>query len=190
MRKHIGIKDMKLPVFKHMKTYTKFFGRKNLKKWDPFFNHFNDTNLKILDFGCGAAWSVYRGIKEGYDMMGVDVKNLWAFKEFNEFREALGVSQYVKLYSGCGRLPFDDNSFSLVVSRGSFNKFGNTDGVKGDRKIILERISEFSRILTGPKIVVIAGGYFLKFKKEFHNVGLKECYLWNKNNIKLAWRKD
>lgn len=180
---------MKLPVFKHMTTYNKYFGKSNLKKWKPFFDYFNNTNYKILDFGCGAGWSIHLGRKLGYDMVGLDIKDLWSFKEFNEFRTALGVSKYVKLYSGVGTLPYEDDSFSLIVCRGSFNKFGNTEGVKGERKIILERIGEFSRILKESGIVVIAGGYFLKHRNDFYDVNLKNCYLWNKNIIKRpAWK--
>jgi SAM-dependent methyltransferase len=179
---------MKLPVFEHISTYNKFFGEKNLEKWQIFFDYFNDTKLKILDFGCGAGWSIHLGRKLGYDMMGLDVKDMWSFKEFNEFREALDVAKYVKLYSGVSTIPFKDNSFSLIVCRGSFNKFGNTEGVKGERKIILERIGEFSRILKEPRIVVIAGGYFLKHRNDFYDVNLKNCYVWIKNKIKPAWK--
>jgi len=190
MRKLIGIKKMeKLPVF-NTKTYNKFFGEKNIDKWKVFYDYFLDKSLKILDFGCGAGWSIHLGRKFGYDIHGLDVK-AWAnaAKNFIEFREALGVSKYVKLYDGYGTLPWSDNSFSLIVCRGSFNKFKSKEAKKDEREIILERIGEFSRILYGPKIVVIAGGYFLKFKKEFKKAGINDVYLWNKNSIKQVWGK-
>lgn len=178
-----------LPVFK-MSTYNKYFGEKNnLENWKPFFECFTDRNLKILDFGCGAAWSIYRGRELGYDIQGLDVP-MWCFKEFNEFRTALGVDKYVKIYGGAGILPFEDGEFSLVVSRGSFEKLGNNLGMKDEKEIIEQRIMEFGRILSGPRIAVIAGGFFLNYKKVFEASGIKEIYLWTRNRIgRPSWKK-
>jgi len=86
----------------------------------------------------------------------------------------------IKLYNGSGKLPFKDACFSLIVCRASFNKFHPRDGI---HKLPLERLEEFSRILTGPRIVVITGDYF---KEEFKKFDFK-VYNWHKRGINILW---
>lgn len=163
----------------------KFFGKENnIENWMVFFNYF-DKSLKILDFGCGAGWGIYLGRKLGYDIEGLDSTGIRKdrLKQFNDFRDEIGVSKYVKLYNGCGALPYLDNSFSLIVCRASFNKFRNTQGLKNESELAIERLKEFDRILIQPKIVVITGNYF---KKEFSKFNFK-VYNWKKFGVNKLW---
>jgi SAM-dependent methyltransferase len=174
---------MKLPVFDIL-TYEKFFGEDHQRNhWTKFFNFFG-KEYKILDFGCGAGWSIKIGRDLGYDIVGLDTTNIAASRheKFNEFRKALGVHEYIKLYDGIEKLPFEDDSFSLIVCRASFNKYHVTN--KNEKsKLALERLNEFSRILTGPRIVVITGKYF---KNEFKQFDF-QVYNWDKKEIKQLW---
>lgn len=173
---------MKLPKF-DIPNYNKYFGRKNnIEVWKKFFNFFDNKYL-MLDFGCGAAWSVHLGRKLGYYIDGLDTTAIARFSKFDKFRKSLGVDKHVKLYSGIGKLPFPDDSFSLIICRASFNKFHNEDVEKDHKKLALERLNEFSRILYGPRIVVITGKYF---KEEFDQFDFK-VYNWGKKGIKQIW---
>ena len=178
---------MKLPYFDKNfdeRTYKKYFNPKiNKKRWRMFFDFF-ETDYDILDFGCGAAWSIYYGSKLGYNIVGLDTTATATFQDFNEFRKATGVHDRVKLYNGLGKLPFNDNSFSMVVCRASFNKFHNSAKEKDTHNLEMERLNEFSRILYGPRIVVITGKYY---KEEFKQFDFK-VYNWSKKGITRLWK--
>jgi len=175
---------MLLPVF-NIPYYNKSFKEENQRKnWSVFFKYFDDIKkYKILDFGCGAGWSVRIGIDFGYNIMGLDTEAVSRFSIFQEFRRALGVKPYVKIYDGIKKLPFDDNEFNLIVCRASFNKFHNIDRNKNIHEMTLNRLKEFSRILTGERIVVITGKYF---EKEFKQFDFK-VFNWNKKRITRIW---
>jgi hypothetical protein len=177
------MKQEDLPVY-DIKPYKKFFNvEHNEKRWNVFFDYFDPTH-KILDFGCGAAFSIYFGRQKGYDIVGLDTKNSGNAKRFIEFRDVLGISEYVKLYDGYGRLPFNDNSFSLIVCRASFNKFNTKPGERPENiPLVMERLKEFDRITVKDKIVVITGSYF---KKQFKQFNFK-VYYWGKNGISRLW---
>jgi len=66
---------------------------------------------RILDFGCGAGRTVYCLIDQGYDASGYDMK------DYLELRAPSDRARFFISENGClGRLPFDDNSFDLVIS--------------------------------------------------------------------------
>jgi SAM-dependent methyltransferase len=178
------MKQSDLPKY-NIEPYDKFFNLdRNEKMWKVFFDFF-DRSYKILDFGCGAAFSVYFGRKLGYDIVGVDTKNSGNAERFIEFRDALGVSDHVKLYDGFGRLPYEDNSFSLIVCRASFNKFNRSVGEKKENiPLVIERLNEFDRILDKSRIVVITGSYF---KKQFQEFDFK-VYNWSKYEVTRLWK--
>jgi len=155
------------------------------KHWEIFFNNFISKDNKILDFGCGAGWGIKIGREKGFDIFGLDTVAIHKkrVEQFDKFRKKLGIHEYVKLYNGAGRLPFEDNSFSLIVCRASFNKFRNKDGQTDENELALERLDEFSRILYDPRIVVITGKYF---KKQFSKFDFK-VYNWSKIGITKIW---
>ena len=178
------MKQSDLPYY-NSRSYTKFFNMDlNEKKWKVFFDYF-DNKHNILDFGCGAAWSIYFGKKLGYKIAGLDTINSGMAKEFIEFRNFTGVANDVILYDGVGTLPFDDKSFSLIVCRASFNKFNTRPGERDENiPLAIERLREFDRITMGEKIVVITGDYF---KTQFKKFDFK-VYYWSKNGISRLWK--
>ena len=174
---------MKLPYFNE-RTYEKFYGEKYQRKhWKKFFDYFG-SEYRILDFGCGAGWSIKIGKELEYDIAGLDTTNIAKSRhdKFDEFRKELGIHQYVKLYNGTEKFPFEDDSFSLIVCRASFNKFKAVDETEKS-KLATERLNEFSRILYDPCIVVITGNYF---KEEFSKFDFK-VYNWGKRGINILW---
>lgn len=186
----INYRGKRLPIFPNVVTYNKFFGVQNVNHWKAFFKRFDKkTYPSILDFGCGAAWSVEVGRDLGYNIFGLETFRTWCnFNEFDEFRKALGVQKYMKFYCGSGVLPFESKSFSLIVARASFHHTKNNRGLTQD-DVISERIAEFDRILTGPRTIVIAGGFFLKYKKDFLDVGLRNVFVWHRGNkFTQAWK--
>lgn len=181
--------EINLPYFEDVSTYEKFFGQHNLKIWKVFFDYINKPSYRILDFGCGSGWSIYLGRTLGYRMYGLDTLKWSKAMRFVEFRRALGVSRFTKLYSGAGTLPFKDDYFDVIVCRASFNKFNNSDGRTDREGIILERIKEFSRIATGPRMLVFAGGYFKNYREEFFENDLTNIHLWHRNvKISQIWK--
>lgn len=152
------------------------------KHWEIFYNYFKSKDYKILDFGCGAGWGIKIGREKGYDIFGLDTIAIHPKRhnQFDKFRKSLRIHKYVKLYNGFESLPFKDDLFSLIVCRASFNKFRNTDSKTNEKELALERLNEFSRILTGPRIVVITGKYF---KNEFKQFDF-QVYNWDKKEIK------
>jgi SAM-dependent methyltransferase len=175
---------MKLPYFNE-RTYEKFYGENHQRKhWKKFFDYFG-LEYKILDFGCGAGWSIKIGKELNYDITGLDSISIAKSRadNFDTFRKSLGVHDDIKLYSGSGELPFKDNSFSLIVCRASFNKFHDNKNI---HKLAIERLTEFSRILYDPRIVVITGQYF---KKEFGEFDFK-VYNWSKQGISRLWKRS
>ena len=68
----------------------------------------------------------------------------------------------------------------MIVCRASFNKFHNSSGVRDERKLAVERLNEFSRLLYGARIVIITGKYF---KEEFKQFDFK-VYNWDKRGIR------
>jgi SAM-dependent methyltransferase len=65
----------------------------------------------ILDFGCGTGSSVYKLIDQGYlNVFGYDVQDYLNLKDAAD-RSRFRIAQPANL-----RLPFDDNTFDLIIS--------------------------------------------------------------------------
>lgn len=72
-----------------------------------------DTGARILDFGCGAGRTVYSLVDEGFtNAVGFDIK------DYLELRDPVDRSRFFIGDPGAAvlRLPFDDDSFDLVIS--------------------------------------------------------------------------
>ena len=167
----------------------KFFDESyHRKHWKIFYDYFNSKENKILDFGCGAGWGVKIGLEQGFNIVGLDTIAIHKSRveQFDKFRKKIGVHEYIKLYNGSGKLPFDNNSFSLIVCRASFNKFRNIDRKMSEEELAFERLREFDRILYEPKMVVITGKYF---EKQFRKFNFQVFY-WHKSGVEKIWRKN
>ena len=80
-----------------------------------FFVHYVRSSVapgaRVLDYGCGAGTTVALLCEAGFDAHGVDIR--WDGADFRELDDPSGRLRY---YEEGGRLPFDDDSFDLVIS--------------------------------------------------------------------------
>jgi SAM-dependent methyltransferase len=74
------------------------------------------SNSSILDFGCGAGGTVYSLLDLGYtNVVGYDVR------DYLELRDPSDRSRFCIIdFEQGGRLPFEDNSFDLIISEEVF----------------------------------------------------------------------
>jgi SAM-dependent methyltransferase len=78
-----------------------------------------DSRASILDLGCGKGWMVYAFRQLGYRAFGTDILSVSSLVYARMQREGLclsGEQVFSTVNSSDCRLPYDDNSFDLVVS--------------------------------------------------------------------------
>src|SRR4051812_27299202 len=69
----------------------------------------------ILDYGCGTGELVQLLRAAGFDAYGVDIR--WPGGDYGQIDASeLGRSGVLRYYEEGGRLPFDDDTFDLIVS--------------------------------------------------------------------------
>jgi SAM-dependent methyltransferase len=79
-----------------------------------YVQHAAPPGARVLDFGCGAG-TVVRLLRDaGYEAYGVDVAG-WGLDQ-PEFRSGGLPDGALRYYEPDGRLPFDDDSFDVIVS--------------------------------------------------------------------------
>lgn len=84
-----------------------------------YFVHYVAAHAKpgatVLDYGCGAG-TVVRLLREaGFDAYGVDIR--WPGADYGDLEaEPLGNQGILRYYEEGGQLPFDDNTFDVIVS--------------------------------------------------------------------------
>jgi SAM-dependent methyltransferase len=70
---------------------------------------------KVLDFGCGAGALVGMLRDAGFDAYGVDIR--WPGADFGDLAATnLGKQGILRYYEEGGRIPFDDDTFDVIVS--------------------------------------------------------------------------
>lgn len=80
--------------------------------------------LRVLDFGCGAGDLVKEFLDQGFDAFGCDVEAYWLRKEGDvRTKDRCSVIERTDSY----RLPFDDDSFDLIVSTSVMEHVQNTE---------------------------------------------------------------
>jgi len=152
----------RIKVHKNKKHYDHISSRftdygPNVRAWKNFFNlPYVTKDDVILDFGCAVGFSILVGRELGYEVWGVDVEYKGPYKGVDIYREKYGTDKYIKIYDGYN-LPFEDDTFTIIAGRTSFEKF-NSDKRNDDpetiSKMINQRLKEFDRITTGKKIIV------------------------------------
>src|SRR5450755_214134 len=71
-------------------------------------------DICALDFGCGAGRTVYSLLDQGYaNVVGYDIK------DYLELRDPADRARFF-IADTVGRIPFEDNSFDLIVSEEVF----------------------------------------------------------------------
>jgi len=148
---------------------------RNLYIWNDFFENYTNKTDRILDFGCGAGWSVYLGRELGYDIKGVDIDDPpYNAQEMINLREEIGTAPFIDIYNGKSKLPYEDGSYDIIVCKASLDKFNdrwNNEALRNKREDIIDELSdkrskEFSRILRGNKTLISAGA-LNSFNKKF-----------------------
>jgi SAM-dependent methyltransferase len=81
------------------------------------------SGTKILDFGCGSGKLVKNLISLGYDVRGCDIRPYWEGGLGSEIGSLSTISMTPY------RLPFEDDSFDVVVSTSVFEHAQNTEEI-------------------------------------------------------------
>lgn len=116
------------------------------KYWRPviptFANFYNITDgFKILDVGCAKGFMIYEFYKynSNLDLSGIDISKYAIDNSLEE------VKNYLKV-ADSKNLPFDDNSFDLVISINTIHNLGLEDCKKSLKEI--ERVSKKYSFIT------------------------------------------
>lgn len=97
---------------------------------------------RVLDLGCGTGEMTIELAKDAHDILGIDNQPLFAELEASA-RSARGVAF---LCTGLERLPFEDESFDLIVSANSWHRLDHR----------AELLYELPRVLKPRGKIVIA----------------------------------
>lgn len=118
----------------------------NPKYWQPvvptFREHYDLTEgMAVLDVGCAKGFMVhdFREVVPGLDVRGIDISEYAIENALPEVRDFLSVADARKL-------PFEDDSFDLVISINTLHNLGGDDLVQGIREV--ERVSRNSSYIT------------------------------------------
>jgi SAM-dependent methyltransferase len=169
----------------------------NVAIWKAFFKKdFILKEQKILDFGCGVGFSVYCGIRMGYNVVGLDVKfHGNVYEDINKYRLMYGTYKHIVLYDGFD-IPLPDNTFDVIVGKVSFDKFITTkrnDSLEEIKPLINFRLKELKRISTDNALIVSDNFKFIT-KNDWEKNGFRVKIIdFRKNaekfyNMKLKWR--
>ena len=128
-----------------------------------YINKFISQPGKMLDHGCAAGGTMLPFKDSGWDVKGVDPHK----PSVDSGKEFLGLD--IRIGSG-EELPFDDNSFDLILSLGS-----------------TEHVYDFSKMMNEATRVLVRGGYFLIRWRSNHLWGSPLEY-YNHNHYRFFTR--
>ena len=85
------------------------------EKWEAWKQSFSEDakKEKILDAGCGPGFTVQAALKDGYDIVGIDIASVPA----ESIWPAFGVDRHC-FVAPLDAIPFEDNEFGIVVCFG------------------------------------------------------------------------
>ena len=110
----------------------------NIRLWSKFFFQiFEPTDSKVLDFGCGATWCSTIGTTLGYQIINLDVDSREVRENFGLYAQIL--NQEIIYYNG-DKIPFADNSFSAIIAKASIMKLEGSEFSRSISELI--RISQ------------------------------------------------
>ena len=118
----------------------------NSKYWEPvipsFQSHYNlDSNCSILDVGCAKGFMLYdfKRLLPNIKVKGIDVSSYAIENCMEDLKHDVQVANALNL-------PFEDNSFDLVISITTVHNFDKTDCIKALKEI--ERVSRKNSFIT------------------------------------------
>jgi ubiquinone/menaquinone biosynthesis C-methylase UbiE len=158
---------------RHEKTIAKQFGKEFFDgerkygyggfNYDPrfwsetvkiFIEEYNLTNASsVLDVGCGKGFMLVDLLKAlpGISVTGIDISD-YAINNSHEL-----VSRELKV-ADCSDLPFEDNSFDLVISINTIHNL--------DRKGVIKSVQEIERVKKKNSYIVVDGWDSWKEKRD------------------------
>ncbi len=98
-------------------------------------------NSSILDVGCGKGFMLYdfKKFNKSFKLKGIDISQYAIKNSMNEVKEDL-------LVGSADKLPFNDNSFDLVISINTIHNLDELNCAESLREI--ERVSKKSKYIT------------------------------------------
>jgi ubiquinone/menaquinone biosynthesis C-methylase UbiE len=162
--------------------------------WNDFFNNYVNIDDVILDFGCGAGWSILVGRRHGFKVFGLDVNydKTDDLYKFQKFRKEIEVDKYVSLYAGYGSLPFKDNQFSVIVCRSSMRKSNCDSGkeITHKEELFSERTKEFLRIFKIGGTLIVSPYSSDKENLKYFQKNNINVLIWNQKKLKKKFQED
>lgn len=126
------------------------------------------TQMKMLDVGCGSGELVHYFVSLGYDMYGCDIKSHWG--ETSQ----VDIDRLATIPLTPYRLPFEENTFDVVVSNGVLEHVQNKN----------ELLSEIHRVLkvNGHSMHIFPSKWYLPVEPHIYvpllNVFWPSCPKW------------
>lgn len=144
--------------------YAQLYYNQNVASIEAYYKHFNQdlSGLKVLDLGCGDGHDLWVLSQRGAKIYGID-----ASREMVELSQSKNPRAQIELAT-FDELPFDDESFDLVVSKWALQTAPD----------ILPAYQEAYRVLKpGGQFIFLTGHptrQFLEKKKHPKNYFIKE----------------
>lgn len=162
----------------------------NAKYWEnviqTFKQHYNLTkNSKILDIGCAKGFMLYdfQRLIPGIDVQGIDISSYAIENSKVEVKPFLRVGDAIKL-------PYEDNSFDLVISITTLHNLNKKDMIlalkeidrvsKKDSFITLDayRNEDEKKAMEAWNLTALTMMHTKEWKSFFEEIGYKGDYYW------------
>ena len=139
----------------NMKYLDELDTKNRLEKWARFFSNYFTTKGKALDFGCGPRHAIYVAKKHGFNnVVGLDVDQRITNGDdtFFKLQNKFGVYGDIIFYFGDTSMPFEDNTFDVIMCCSSItqdNTLKDTKSLNLAREninVLEKRIKELIRI--------------------------------------------
>ena len=124
----------------------KLLQKKNIVKYfDNFIQDYVQVNTKVLDYGCGpGTFSIKLSKMTKDEVHGIDISNAF-IDQCNYIKNDLNIKNFYPQHVKNNTLPFDDNTFDLILIFDVIHHLENID----------ENFSEIKRVLKkNGKIIV------------------------------------
>ena len=144
------------------------------RRWTKFFGteEFCKKTDTILDFGCAAGFSIFTARKFGFNnVKGIDVhRDNPVTRMRDEVSRIIGTYNDITRYVGYGRLPYDDNTFDVMIAADAMGKDSTAPKHDTDErtKKFIERMNELVRISKPNSKWYIRGPKHLKYTQEMY----------------------
>jgi hypothetical protein len=143
-----------------------------------------NNNARILDFGCGPAFSVYVGTKEfNLDMRGIDIGKGYGLRPpgnecqdfiYPDIHNILDIESKIDFYNGKQISIYDDNQYDLIlcmwsllfdysneeVTKSKTNGIVNDTNTENNKQIVVNKFKNLLRISKPNAVWVVSPAKF------------------------------